>query len=60
MKVVKYLQCKTDSYDHLQNLQAGDENVDSLRNPDLQCPESVVGIHEGVDRVVHQGNNSAG
>ena len=53
------MQSETDSNDHLQYLQAGDKNVDNLGNSDPHGSESVVGIHDGVDRVVHQSHNSA-
>jgi len=39
--------------DHLNDLRGGDYHRNVLRHPDPQSTEEVVGVHHGVDNVVH-------
>lgn len=41
------------THDHLSDLQAGDDHVYRARHTHTSGPQSVVGVHEGVDGEVH-------
>ena len=41
------------SHDHLQDLNARDENADESWDSNVQSPQSVIRIHERVHRIIH-------
>jgi len=56
---MKNSECDGKTKHHLNDLETGGEDGKHLGHPDPHGSEGVVGVHDGVDRVVHHHEESA-